>query len=177
MVWPKNWFSILWAPWRLAYITSFATEHRDKACILCEAPKLSDEESLIVYRGTRLYIILNRYPYNTGHLMIAPYRHIASFEDLDSEEILELGLLIKASLRALRDAYSPHGFNIGVNIGKAAGAGIEDHVHLHIVPRWVGDTNYMVIAGGVKVIPQLLEDTLKTLKPLITKYVSTLEGS
>jgi len=170
--WPR-WLSILWAPWRLAYIREAS---RRSSCVFCEAPRVSDEEALIVYRGRRVFVILNRFPYNSGHLMIAPYRHVASIEDLDFEESLELMALLKASLRALREAYSPHGFNIGVNIGEAAGAGVAGHVHLHVVPRWVGDTNYVTVTAGVKVIPQLLEDTLKTLKPLLEKAVREVEG-
>lgn len=164
--WPR-WLSILWAPWRLAYIRE-ASKKTD-TCVFCEAPRMSDEEALIVYRGKRAYIILNRFPYNSGHLMIAPYRHVASLEDLDDEESREIMWLVRVSIKALREAYSPHGFNIGVNIGEAAGAGVAGHVHVHIVPRWVGDTNYMTVTSGVKVIPQLLEDTLKTLKPVIER--------
>jgi ATP adenylyltransferase len=137
---------------------------------------MSDDEALIVYRGRRAYVILNRFPYNSGHLMIAPYRHVPSLEDLDLEEMMEVMILVKVSLRALREAYSPHGFNIGVNIGEAAGAGVAGHVHVHVVPRWVGDTNYMTVTGGVKVIPQLLEDTLRTLRPIIERIAREHEG-
>jgi len=170
--WPR-WLSILWAPWRLAYIRGVS---KKDSCIFCEAPKLSDEEALIAYRGRRAYVILNRFPYNSGHLMIAPYRHVASLEDLSLEELMEIAILIRISIRALREAYSPHGFNVGVNIGEAAGAGVAGHVHVHVVPRWVGDTNYMTVTSGVKVIPQLLEDTLKTLKPLIENIAKEYRG-
>ncbi|MDM7274560.1 MAG: HIT domain-containing protein [Thermoprotei archaeon] len=169
MSWPKSWLSVLWAPWRMAYLSSITSAGEPGVCVLCEAPKLSDEEALIIYRGSRAYVILNRYPYNTGHLMIVPYKHVSSVEDLDEGDIVEVGRLLKASLKALREAYSPQGFNVGVNIGEAAGAGIPGHVHVHVVPRWFGDTNYMVVTGGVKVMPQLLEDTFKTLKPLMVK--------
>lgn len=169
----QSWLRILWAPWRLAYIKNAS---KRSTCIFCEAPRMSDEEALIVHRGKRLYVILNRFPYNSGHLMIAPYRHVPSLEDLDEEESRELMILVKASLKALREAYSPHGFNIGVNIGEAAGAGVAGHVHVHVVPRWVGDTNYMTVTSGVKVIPQLLEDTLKTLKPLMANAIKSYEG-
>lgn len=171
--WPR-WLSILWAPWRLAYVRE-ASSRRD-SCVFCEAPRMSDDEALIAYRGRRAYIILNRFPYNSGHLMIAPYRHVPSLEDLDLEEMMEVMILVKVSLRALREAYSPHGFNIGVNIGEAAGAGVAGHVHVHVVPRWVGDTNYMTVTGGVKVIPQLLEDTLRTLRPIIERIAREHEG-
>jgi ATP adenylyltransferase len=170
--WPR-WLSILWAPWRLAYIRDAS---RRDTCVFCEAPRMGDDEALIVYRGRRAYIILNRFPYNSGHLMIAPYRHVASLEDLSFEELVDVMVLVKISLKALREAYSPHGFNIGVNVGEAAGAGVAGHVHVHVVPRWVGDTNYMTVTGGVKVIPQLLEDTLKTLKPLVERIAKEHEG-
>ncbi len=170
--WPHR-LSILWAPWRLAYIKNAS---KRESCIFCDAPRLSDDESLIVYRGKRAYIILNRFPYNSGHLMIAPYRHVASLEDLDLEELLEIAVLTRISIKALREAYSPHGFNVGVNIGEAAGAGVVGHVHVHVVPRWVGDTNYMTVTSGVKVIPQLLEDTLKTLKPVVERIAREHEG-
>ena len=170
--WPR-WLSILWAPWRLAYIRGAS---RRDTCIFCEAPKMGDDEALIAYRGKRAYVILNRFPYNSGHLMIAPYRHVASLEDLDFEELVEVMVLVKVSIKALREAYAPHGFNVGVNIGEAAGAGVAGHVHVHVVPRWVGDTNYMTVTSGVKVIPQLLEDTFKTLRPLMERIAGEHEG-
>jgi ATP adenylyltransferase len=137
---------------------------------------MGDDEALIAYRGKRAYVILNRFPYNSGHLMIAPYRHVASLEDLDFEELVEVMFLVKVSIKALREAYAPHGFNVGVNIGEAAGAGVAGHVHVHVVPRWVGDTNYMTVTSGVKVIPQLLEDTFKTLRPLMERIAGEHEG-
>jgi len=171
--WPKPWYSVLWAPWRMEYIKS-SVEGRAAACVFCEAPKLDEEEALVLYKASKSYVILNRYPYNTGHLMVVPYRHVASLEDLDPEELLEISLLVKASLRALRRAYKPQGFNVGVNIGRPAGAGIADHVHVHVVPRWVGDSNFMLIPGGTKVIPQDLRETYKTLKPLVAEEAGKL---
>ena len=165
--WPEPWYKVLWAPWRMKYIQS-ASESIG-GCIFCIAPSMRDEEALIVYRGRRAYVILNKYPYNTGHLMIVPYRHVPSIEDLNSEELLEISEMIKASLKALREVYKPHGFNVGVNIGEAAGAGVAGHVHVHIVPRWKGDSNFMLTVGGVKVLPESLDATFKKVKPAIEK--------
>ncbi|MCS7106786.1 MAG: HIT domain-containing protein [Acidilobaceae archaeon] len=162
--------SQLWAPWRYAYVSDVGRK-RDEGCVFCQAPRKSDEEALILYRGKSVYAILNRYPYNNGHLMIVPYRHVARLEELDMEELVEMMKVLRASLKALQEAYKPDGFNVGVNIGKAAGAGIEGHVHVHVVPRWFGDTNYMAVLAGVTVIPQLLSDSYKMLKPLIDKYM------
>ena len=172
--WPEPWYRILWAPWRMKYIQS-ASEALE-GCIFCIAPSMSDEEALIVYRGRRAYVILNKYPYNTGHLMVVPYRHAPSLEDLDSEELLEISEIIKASLKALRKVYNPHGFNVGVNIGEAAGAGVAGHVHVHIVPRWKGDSNFMLTVGGVKVLPESLDATFKKVKPAIEKALMDREG-
>jgi len=150
----------LWAPWRMEYILGEKAEE----CLFCAKVKENkDRENLILYRGRTGFIILNAYPYINGHLMIAPYRHVASPEDLDEESLLELMLLVNKSLRLLRRAMSPHGFNIGINLGKAAGAGIEEHVHIHVVPRWEGDTNFMPVFAETRVIPELLEQTYEKL--------------
>jgi ATP adenylyltransferase len=149
-------------------------------CIFCEAPRMRDEDSLIVYRGERVYVILNKYPYNTGHVMVVPYRHVPSLEDLSEEELRELGLVVAKTLRVLREAYKPHGFNVGVNIGEAAGAGVAGHVHVHVVPRWKGDANFMIVTGGVKVLPESLDETFRKLKPLFDKLAgerSAKDGS
>ncbi len=167
---------ILWAPWRMAYIRSTVKKAAGEGCVFCEATGMEDEDALILYRGRRAYVILNKYPYNTGHLMVVPYRHVASLEDLEPDETLEVWALVKASLRALRRAYRPQGFNIGINIGRAAGAGIEEHVHVHVVPRWSGDANFMPVIGGVKVIPQDLASTYKELKPLVEEEALGEEG-
>ena len=124
-------------------------------------------ESLVVFKSSRSYVILNKYPYNNGHLMVVPYRHVSRLDELSGEELAEMMLLVRASVRALERAYRPHGFNVGINLGEAAGAGIADHLHIHIVPRWVGDTNYMTITAGTKVLPQSLEESWRTLKPLV----------
>jgi len=153
---------ILYAPWRFKYITS--TLKKKDRCIFCEMLSMKDEEAYIIYRGRYSFIVLNIYPYNTGHLMIAPYRHVPSIENLSDDELLEIIKLLKLSIKLLREAYNPHGFNIGLNIGRVAGAGIEDHVHIHIVPRWIGDVNFMPSICEVKVFSQAIEESYKLLR-------------
>jgi len=156
---------ILWAPWRMAYIRKFSDEKRNSKCFLCRAAEESDDEkNLVVFRGEFSFAILNRFPYNNGHLMIAPYRHIGSILDLSSGESGEIMKLLKLAVKALTEEYKPDGFNIGLNLGKAAGAGLEDHMHFHIVPRWIGDTNFMPVLSETKVIPESLEETWKRLR-------------
>ena len=153
----------LWAPWR----RRFLTHDRPKGCIFCEKPRLKGAQaprrSLIVRRGETAFVILNLYPYNNGHLMIAPYRHVASPAGLTETEALEMHRLVGWALKKLDKLLKPHGYNIGMNIGRAAGAGFDAHAHLHVVPRWNGDTNFMPVAGGVKVISQALEELRKSL--------------
>ncbi len=152
----------LWAPWRLAYIKR--SEPTEAGCIFCTLPREGrDREHRILYQGPRAFAMLNTFPYNSGHLMIIPRRHLADPADLDAAETLELWHLTAATMQALRDAYHPEGFNVGINIGRAAGAGILDHLHIHVVPRWVGDTNFMPILGEVKVLPEDLGDTYDRL--------------
>ena len=163
------WYRILMTPWRYKYIRETA---KIKRCIFCElvnADPSKDRENYLLYRGRHSMIVMNLYPYNTGHLMVAPYRHVPSIVDLNDDECLEVMKLIKASISSLRKAYNPDGFNIGVNIGRAAGAGIEDHVHFHIIPRWVGDTSFITIVSATKTLPQSLDETYETLKPLIDR--------
>jgi len=151
----------LWSPWRMAYLT----EERPRGCIFCiAAAEERDEENLIVWRGERAFVILNRYPYNAGHLMVVPYAHVASLEDLPAETLTELMLLVNRSLAGLRRAMSPEAFNVGANLGHAAGAGIADHVHMHVVPRWEGDTNFMPVLADVRVIPEFLADTYRKIR-------------
>jgi len=153
---------ILWAPWRFEYIES----EKPKYCILCKAYNdQDDKQNLVLWRGKHTFIIMNRYPYNSGHLMVAPIRHVSNLDDLTNEEMLEIAKAIKLSLNALKKAMGPHGFNIGMNIGRAAGAGIEEHIHVHIVPRWIGDSNYMPIISNTKVMPEYLSQTYDKLKP------------
>ena len=153
----------LWAPWRLEYIRS----RKDKGCFLCRAFEDSDDRNnLILKRAERCGVVMNRYPYNNGHLMIAPYRHVGDITDLTEPEHLETMLLLSETLRGLRQTIRPDGFNVGINLGKAAGAGLEDHVHLHVVPRWNGDTNFMAVSADVKVIPQSLLEMWDDLFPV-----------
>jgi len=161
--WPKPWYRGMFAPWRMKYIREHVERGGPAGCVFCEAPARGDEESLIVYRGRKAYIILNKYPYNSGHVMVVPYRHVANLADLDDDELLEIGKLTRLAIRALEAEYKPHGFNVGVNIGEAAGAGIAGHVHVHILPRWRGDTNFTVITSGTKVVPESLEETWRRL--------------
>ena len=155
-------FQRLWTPHRMAYIQG---ENKptgpgaDDGCPFCSIPAKSDEDGLIVRRGEQVYAVLNLYPYNGGHLMVVPYRHVADYTELDEKETAELADFTKRSMTALRAVGAPHGFNIGMNMGSAAGAGIEAHLHQHIVPRWGGDANFMPIVGQTKVLPQLLAQT------------------
>ena len=151
----------LWAPWRIAYIQSAP----ESSCILCQKPRENnDEVNLILYRGQYNFIILNAFPYNPGHLMVAPYRHIANLQDLGDEETKEHLDIIKKGLELLKKVTEPTGFNIGLNVGKVAGAGIAEHIHTHIVPRWEGDTNFMPVLSDTKVISEALISTYKRLR-------------
>lgn len=150
----------LWSPWRLEYILG----PKDGACVFCAKVQPDDDRAEhVLWRGERAYMALNRYPYNNGHLLILPYAHVASLEDLPAETLTELMLLVNRGLAALREAMRPHGFNIGVNLGRTAGAGIESHVHVHVVPRWGGDTNFMTTIAETRNIPELLDQTFDTL--------------
>ena len=150
----------LWAPWRLQYIRG----EKSDECIFCAKPALDDESALIVRRGKRCFVMLNAFPYASGHVMVAPYDHTADLAELDEGTSLELVTLTQDSLRAIRAAYNPEGFNVGANLGTVAGAGVADHVHIHVVPRWEGDTNFMSVIGEVRVLPETLEDTHRNLK-------------
>ncbi len=156
----------LWAPWRMSYIKS---TDRMQGCFLCEAVAGYDEDTYVVYRSKKVFVILNSYPYNTGHVMVAPYRHIGDIESLDDAEALDLINVIKKSIAALREVYSPQGYNVGINLGRVAGAGVEGHLHVHIVPRWSGDTNFMPITGGAKVLPEDLRSTWQRLREAFKK--------
>ncbi|MBU4200485.1 MAG: HIT domain-containing protein [Verrucomicrobia bacterium] len=144
----------LWAPWRMDYIL----KSREPGCFLCEiAQSGEDQKNLVLRRGEVCLLVMNRYPYNNGHLMVAPYRHVDSLEAMDDKERLEMMTLSSLACTALKKAAHPDGFNIGINLGVTAGAGLKDHIHLHIVPRWEGDTNFMPVIAEVKVIPQSLD--------------------
>lgn len=154
----------LWAPWRVAYVTG--PKAADAGCIFCEAPRGArgdDRAARIVHRGPHGYLILNRFPYNSGHLMAVPYRHVARLDGLNAAEAEALMTMAALAVGALEQAMAPQGFNIGFNLGHAAGAGIDEHLHLHVVPRWVGDTNFMPVLGDVKVIPEHLDETYARL--------------
>ena len=147
----------LWAPWRLEYV-----EHADELerCIFCEP-----EDELLVHTGAQALVVLNKFPYSSGHLLVAPRRHVGDFGALTPDEAAEVHLLAAQGIEALRAEYAPHGFNLGWNIGRVAGAGIEDHVHQHVVPRWNGDTSFMPVLGDVKVLPEHLVRTAERLRP------------
>ncbi|WKZ70942.1 MAG: HIT domain-containing protein [Melioribacteraceae bacterium] len=155
----------LWSPWRSNYIQSFKHKSDNEECVFCSSPKLdiNDDESLVVYKSEHSFAMLNLFPYNSGHLMVIPYRHMADIDELTDEEFTDITKLIKLSKKALTKAMKPQGFNIGANLGKAAGAGIDQHIHFHILPRWIGDTNFMPAIGEVKVISQDLLETKKDL--------------
>jgi ATP adenylyltransferase len=146
----------LWAPWRLEYVQS--ADEQDE-CVFCAARDGEDEARLVVHRGQRAFVLLNKFPYASGHLMVAPEHHVGTFGELDEAEALELHRLTAAALAALDTTFHPEGYNVGWNLGRVAGAGVVDHVHLHIVPRWAGDTNFMPVLADVKVIPEFLEQT------------------
>jgi ATP adenylyltransferase len=156
----------LWSPWRLAYVTSSGAS---EGCVFCDALGGHVQPDLIVFRGRTCFVILNLFPYNNGHLMVVPNRHIGSLARGTTEELCELIELTRRSEIALNEAYSPHGMNMGINIGKPAGAGILDHVHLHVVPRWNGDTNYMTVVGTTRVLPEELPQSAARLRPLFER--------
>ncbi|MBX5449456.1 HIT family protein [Thermogemmatispora sp.] len=164
----------LWAPWRMAYITPKDEQAKSDECIFCSKPAAQDDaRNHIVYRGERCFMMLNLYPYNNGHLMIAPYRHVPSITELEAETLGDLMAQAQLALRALRKLMAPDGFNLGINEGKVAGAGFAGHVHLHIVPRWLGDTNFMPVIADVKVIPEHLDNVYRQLK----ETLATLTGA
>ena len=150
----------LWAPWRLEYVSA---ADEQQGCILCLAAAGEDEERLVVHRSGHAFVLLNKFPYSSGHLMVAPARHVGEFGDLSDEEALAIHRLAGSGIAALAVTFSPQGFNIGWNLGRIAGAGIDDHVHLHVVPRWAGDTNFMPVLADVKVMPEHLAETRRKL--------------
>jgi len=157
----------LWAPWRMEYILS----EKEKECIFCLA--LSDEGNLALYKGSLSMVMMNKYPYINGHLLVAPKRHIAGLDDLTVEEMADLLRTVKNAIEILKKVMKPDGFNVGLNLGVVAGAGVEQHLHFHIVPRWHGDTNAMTVFAEVRVIPEHLEATYGNLKP----HFEALEGA
>ena len=152
----------LWAPWRMRYIE---TADEAEGCIFCTKPEENrDDENLILLRGERAFIMLNAFPYSNGHLMVSPYKHTADLDDLADKELLDLMKVTRRGVNVLKAAFRPDGFNIGINMGRVAGAGIRDHVHIHIVPRWNGDTNFMPVLADVRVIPESLAVVYERLK-------------
>jgi ATP adenylyltransferase len=153
---------IIWTPWRYEYVSS--VDERE-GCIFCDkAKEENDRENLLVHRGERCFAILNLFPYTTGHLMIAPYEHTGTIEKLDPETLTEMMVLAQRCMSAIREIFGPEGFNLGVNISRVAGAGITEHVHLHLVPRWKGDSNFMPVIAETRVLPRTLDDVWLALK-------------
>jgi ATP adenylyltransferase len=158
----------LWTPWRYAYISTAAkTEGNPESCIFCELPKLPDSEARIVRRGEHCYVILNSFPYTAGHVMVVPYAHLDELRKLPTTAAQELIALSQKLEGVLRQVYTPDGINMGINIGRAAGAGIAGHVHMHILPRWIGDVNFMTVAGETRVLPETLEITYRRLRAVM----------
>lgn len=154
----------LWSPWRLQYVSGSSTSRT--GCVFCDTSITPDTDSLIVFDGTTSYVVLNLYPYNSGHLMVVPRRHIATLHQLTPGELQEVALLTQRSESVLTTAYRPDGINVGINLGKAAGAGIHEHLHVHLVPRWNGDTNFMTVVGETRVLPEDLASTAARLRRL-----------
>jgi len=163
----------LWAPWRMQYILA----DKEEGCFVCRAFEAKDDrEHLVLARGGTCGVLMNRFPYSNGHLMICPYRHVADLTDLDSEERIESMELLSRSLDALRAVMYPQGFNIGINLGAVAGASLVEHLHTHIVPRWEGDTNFMPVTSDVKMIPQALEELWELLHPVLNEEADPPDG-
>ena len=150
----------LWAPWRMEYVTAAP----GGGCVFCEARDDPDYAG-VVFRGLRALVMLNAYPYNSGHLLVVPYQHVPNITDLSDDDLCYLSRLTKAAIRALEDTMRPVGFNVGINIGRAAGAGIAEHVHIHVVPRWMGDTNFMSVVADTRVVPEALQACHRRLVP------------
>ena len=156
----------LWSPWRIEYITG---SRQETGCIFCEVRRSPEPDSLVVFEGSACYVLLNLYPFNNGHLMVVPYRHVGTLAGLTSDEMNEVGRLTQQCETALTEAYQPHGFNIGINLGTPAGAGVLDHVHVHVVPRWNGDTNFMTAVGNTRVLPEDLGASVARLRPVFAR--------
>jgi ATP adenylyltransferase len=154
----------IWAPWRLDYVKD-ASKDNEQECVFCAAGSAGDDrEMLILHRGDKCFVILNKFPYTNGHLMVAPYEHLGALQNLPEDTLTEMMSLTQRAMSALQDAYDPHGFNVGMNQGRVAGAGVEHHVHMHVVPRWGGDTNFMPVLGDTRVMPQTVEQSLEELE-------------
>jgi ATP adenylyltransferase len=163
----------LWSPWRSKYIETFK-QPKDGKCIFCDAVRqnVDDDDSLVVYKTDKSFVILNLYPYNNGHIMVVPYKHVSEFTELTQEEKIDMLDLVDYCMKAMEKQMCAQGFNMGANIGKAAGAGIDDHLHIHVVPRWNGDTNFMPALGEVKVISQDLLNSKRELRSALTDMLN-----
>ena len=165
----------LWSPWRMEYIHS---EKQTEGCIFCLGADQEDHESrLILYAGQQSMVMMNRFPYINGHLLVAPIRHVPGLDDLSDEESLDLIITVRRSIEILKQVMKAEGFNVGLNLGRVAGAGVEEHLHFHIVPRWNGDTNYMTVFGEVRVIPEHIEETYRSLRPHFRRLQSSRGGA
>jgi len=156
----------LWAPWRLEYVTS---KHASGECVFCQSVGSPERDALSLFEGDTCYVVLNLYPYNNGHLMVVPHRHVGRLAELTSEELLEMAVLTQRAEVALNEAYEPQGINVGINLGRSAGAGILEHIHIHAVPRWAGDTNFMTVVGRARVLPEDLATTARRLRPVFER--------
>ena len=159
----------LWSPWRLEYVSSTGEAH---GCVFCEAQTGGEGAALVLYRARHAFVILNLFPYNSGHLMVVPHRHIATLSSATHEERCEMMDLTRLAEQALTEVYRPQGLNVGMNLGRSAGAGIVDHMHVHVVPRWNGDTNFMTVVGEVRVLPEDLAQSADRLRPAFERYAS-----
>lgn len=159
---------LVWAPWRIEYIKG----EKEKGCVFCKA--ISTNDDITLYKGNTTMVVMNKYPYINGHLLVAPIRHLSSLDELKSQEMHDLLSTVNAAIKIEKEIMNPDGFNVGLNIGKIAGAGIEEHLHFHIVPRWLGDTNAFNVFAEVRVIPEHLKATYDSLKPLFSKLGQTI---
>ena len=173
---PASVFEHLWTPYRMAYIRGEGKPTGEHDCPFCLIPKMSDEDGLIVARGETAFAVLNLYPYNAGHLMVVPYRHVPDYTDLTTDEVAEFGALTQTAMRVVRSVSGAHGFNVGMNQGHIAGAGIADHLHQHVVPRWGGDTNFMPVVGLTRVLPQVLSETRALLSAAWAEHTAAAAG-
>jgi ATP adenylyltransferase len=160
----------LFASWRHAYVTR---SNDDNGCVFCVAQRSAEAAALIVHEGATAFVILNLFPYNSGHLLVVPRRHLASTTALTREELVEMAVLTQAAERVLTEAYQPQGINVGMNLGRPAGAGVADHIHTHLVPRWTGDTNFMTVVGNVRVLPEEVASTASRLRPIFARVLQS----
>jgi ATP adenylyltransferase len=164
----------IFAPWRIRYILA----PKDEGCIFCNYPRDNrDRDRLIIHRGKKSFVMMNRYPYNPGHLLVSPYRHVGDITDLNEEELVDMMKYVRLSEEVVRKVMQPHGFNIGINIGSVSGAGMEEHLHTHIVPRWNGDTSFMAVFADVQVVPEALEETYDKLKEAFDEIIKSTRFS